>query len=277
MIEKMNVNDVKVAKPFSGLFTISQSVVDAIAADMVLNGYDDSAPIVLWDGIVVDGHTRLQAAKQAGLKEVYVFDDYDFKDENKAIEYAIHNQKDRRNLSDGALLELVERREDNRMSKVEVAKNAIKIKNESSIKSNSSTNIDVNVSKIDFAEEVARDLNIGKSKAQELLTVKDQASKKEKQDIRDGKISLHKVSTKIRQGKKAKKNKKIDPTESSINSNSSSFIDGNKAPVDFAGELLNGIKTYLSNAFTEGKTLGIPKSKIKQTITESLSELMKEN
>jgi ParB family chromosome partitioning protein len=59
----------------------------------------------LWKGknIVIDGHTRLIAAKNIGMNDIPVALT-DFKDEEEALEYAIHNQRDRRNMSDADLL-----------------------------------------------------------------------------------------------------------------------------------------------------------------------------
>lgn len=69
---------------------------------MSQNGYDDAKPIIVWDNngslIVVDGHTRLQAAKEASLNEVFVAK-RKFQDKREALEAAIAEQRDRRNLT----------------------------------------------------------------------------------------------------------------------------------------------------------------------------------
>ena len=101
----MNPNRIKTGEPFESLFPVDAHTLDAIAKDMELHGYDDAHPIVLWDekGVVVDGHTRLQAAIAAGIDDVPVVFRA-FWDEDTAVEYAIHCQRDRRNLSDADIL-----------------------------------------------------------------------------------------------------------------------------------------------------------------------------
>jgi ParB-like chromosome segregation protein Spo0J len=101
----MNPKKIKTGEPFESLFPVDAHTLDAIAKDMELHGYDDAHPIVLWDekGIVIDGHTRLQAAIAAGIDDVLVIRN-SFDDEDAAVEYAIHCQRDRRNLSDADML-----------------------------------------------------------------------------------------------------------------------------------------------------------------------------
>ena len=96
------------SEPFSGLFPIRETTVAAIADDMQKHGFDAAHPVIVWAerNIVVDGHTRLQAAKRAGLTEVAaVFRKFDGEDE--AVAFAIREQMDRRNMTDADYLSLV--------------------------------------------------------------------------------------------------------------------------------------------------------------------------
>jgi hypothetical protein len=106
----MHVSEIKVAEPFKGLFRIDDTILTAIQENMKEKGYDPNRPIDIWQhrNIVVDGHTRLQAAQNLGLKEIPVVERF-FADEEAALKYAIRNQKDRRNLNDGDILNLVEK------------------------------------------------------------------------------------------------------------------------------------------------------------------------
>lgn len=105
----MRVSDLKVAELFSNLFPVDGHVLEAIVEHMAENGYDPSQPIVVWGdrGIVIDGHTRLEAARQAGIEDVSV-SLKDFVDEDAALEYAIHNQRDRRNMTDADIVRCIE-------------------------------------------------------------------------------------------------------------------------------------------------------------------------
>jgi ParB-like chromosome segregation protein Spo0J len=57
---------------------------------------------------VIDGHTRLEAAERIGRRFVAVYE-REFEDEEAALKYALHNQRDRRNLNDAHILHLVEK------------------------------------------------------------------------------------------------------------------------------------------------------------------------
>jgi len=100
------------AEPFASLFSIKPEVFKAIKADMSINGFDPSKPVNVWrkpDGtrVLIDGYTRVRAAEELGLLRVTAYEKT-FASEAEALAYAIHTQKDRRNLSDAELLRLIE-------------------------------------------------------------------------------------------------------------------------------------------------------------------------
>lgn len=96
--------------PFSTLFAINPKDREAVQKDMRANGFDESQALAVWnDGeglVVVDGHTRLDVARELGLTSVPVFI-HPFKDQLDAIEYAIHLQRDRRNWTNEEIVNAV--------------------------------------------------------------------------------------------------------------------------------------------------------------------------
>lgn len=96
------IGGVTTRPPFATLFDIDETTRDAIADDMRANGFDASTPIQVWPEngrlTVIDGHTRLSAAFAVGLDEVVVYDHH-FDSELSALEFAIHQQRDRRNMT----------------------------------------------------------------------------------------------------------------------------------------------------------------------------------
>ncbi|MBA4390425.1 MAG: hypothetical protein C0399_05760 [Syntrophus sp. (in: bacteria)] len=106
----MNIEDIKTESPFKDIFTINPADLLAIKKDMKSDDYDLAHPIVIWEetSILLDGHTRLQAAIDSGYEEIPVVK-YSFESESDAIEYAIHSQMARRNISEYDLLMLVQR------------------------------------------------------------------------------------------------------------------------------------------------------------------------
>lgn len=100
------------AEPFASLFSIKAEVFEAIKTDMAVNGFDPSKPVNVWrkpDGtrVLVDGYTRIRAAEELGFLRVTAYEKT-FASEADALAYAIHTQRDRRNLSDAELLRLIE-------------------------------------------------------------------------------------------------------------------------------------------------------------------------
>jgi hypothetical protein len=112
----LNPADLRTEFPFNELFLIRSDLQNSIAEDMQKRGFDCTQPLHLWknaperDGrtgpILIDGHTRRAAAMQIGLAEVPVFYHL-FDSEQDAVDYAIHLQKDRRNLTDADLFRYV--------------------------------------------------------------------------------------------------------------------------------------------------------------------------
>ena len=123
MLEKpkrqwMTISRMTKKTPFMGLFPEQPDKVEAIAEHMKKFGFDTNQPIVLWDCseiepknknafYIVDGHTRYDAVKKAGLTQAYV-SRVKFPNEKEALGYAIHNQRDRRNMDDAALIRCIE-------------------------------------------------------------------------------------------------------------------------------------------------------------------------
>lgn len=93
--------EITTRKPFAGLFPPSLPVAEAITADMREHGYDDAFPIIVWDGCVVDGHTRMEVAARLGCDVMVV--DKEFGSVREALDYAVHCQKDRRNMTNAGM------------------------------------------------------------------------------------------------------------------------------------------------------------------------------
>lgn len=97
------VADLVTRAPFSTLFPRSETVLATLTKSMKETGYNVGHPIHVWtdapDGyVVIDGHHRLGAARAAGLEEIEVHRVY-FTCEKDALEYAIAQQRDRRNMT----------------------------------------------------------------------------------------------------------------------------------------------------------------------------------
>lgn len=106
-IALVDPKELKIRPPFSDLFPINPAVRDAIRRSMQENGFDGSKPINVWrrENVVVDGHTRKEVAEELGLDVAVFF--HGFETEDEAFEYAVANQRNRRNLADADFVRLV--------------------------------------------------------------------------------------------------------------------------------------------------------------------------
>jgi ParB family chromosome partitioning protein len=175
----MYIDDIKTASPFCDLFPVRKRVLDDIVWDMRRNGYDNSQPLVLWkdhDNVVIDGHTRLSAAKKANIYQIPVILKA-FSDEEDALKYAIACQKNRRNLSDSELVACVVEL-DKRMSKAEAgAKRWEQASHEASSGKS--------------AEKTAELLGVSRAKIERIRTVMDNAPDEIKRMVKTGRMTVN--------------------------------------------------------------------------------------
>jgi ParB family chromosome partitioning protein len=189
------LSDLKLRKPFDGLFSIDPEVLKAITKDMKKVGYDQAQPVVVWDKngelTVIDGHTRVLAAKQAGLEEIPV-STREFPDEDAALDYALHNQRDRRNWTDAEIARVVElvdqRRKRGGDRRSEEAKS--KTSNEANEKPKSS------------AEETAKKTGISKTKVERTRTAL--SAPETKDAVLSGEKSINAAAKEVLEKKRAK-------------------------------------------------------------------------
>lgn len=101
----INISELNIQDPFASIFPIGNDTLESIKLDMGTNGFDPVFPIIVWDkkNIVVDGHTRYAAARAVGMEEVPVLFK-NFENEDDAILYSFHVQRNRRNMSDDDIL-----------------------------------------------------------------------------------------------------------------------------------------------------------------------------
>jgi protein gp37/ParB-like chromosome segregation protein Spo0J len=100
------VDEIVIREPFKSLWPARQAIEDAIVESIAAEGFRGDEPIAIWangKNTLIDGHTRLAAAKRSGLDAVPVAL-REFATEDDALAWAIARQRDRRNLSDAEIL-----------------------------------------------------------------------------------------------------------------------------------------------------------------------------
>ena len=197
----VKLDSIATADPFKTLFEINPAVLDKIVEDIMENGFDASQPLHIWKekGILIDGHTRLEAAKRVDLFQVPVYE-HPFDSEASALEYAIHTQRDRRNLSDAELyaciLEL-DKHDTHGGKRVKFG--------------------DQNLPSPDSKAKTAAIIGTSKDKVQKVRTISNRASADLKDDLKKGKVSINQAYNKAKQARKLKPSSPL-PSASAVSS-----------------------------------------------------------
>lgn len=194
----VNPSELVTRQPFCTLFPVREDIRERILASIQEDGFDASKPINVWrqENVVVDGHTRRECAIVAGIEVLVHF--RDFKDEDEAMDYAIANQRDRRNLSDAELAGLV--------IAVDKRKSRGGDHKSEAAKSISSTK------EIDPPSHIATAALTGtsKTKVEKIRTIVDHAEKtgdiEEKEAVLNGKMSINAAERAVKAKKAKRKN-----------------------------------------------------------------------
>lgn len=103
--QEILIEDIRTGEPFVSLFPIREELLAAITESMKTGGFDPSQPLIIWEEqeILLDGHTRLQAAKAAGLDRVPTIK-VSLQNEEAALDYMYRLQFSRRNIKDSELI-----------------------------------------------------------------------------------------------------------------------------------------------------------------------------
>jgi len=114
--ESVMLSELVKEDPFESLFQIRPNILQAIRDDIKAKGFDQSKPVNVWsrprqDGgrelVLIDGFTRVRACEELQLLTVTAYVQ-EFADRQAAVDYAIHQQRDRRNLTDAEILTIIE-------------------------------------------------------------------------------------------------------------------------------------------------------------------------
>jgi len=219
----MSISRIVKKTPFMGLFPDQPDKVEAIADHMRQHGYDTTQPIVLWEQpngggkktqlksgfILIDGHTRFEAAKKASLNTGVYVAKVKFPNEKAALDHAIHNQRDRRNMDDSSLYRCIEAVDKKYTRGGDRKSEKSKTSDEAFDKPKSS------------AEETAKAVMTSKTKVEKVRTIEKHADDETKEAVKSGKKSINKAyketQAKRKPSKKNQDNLKPGPNESATN------------------------------------------------------------
>ena len=246
----MAVDRITKKTPFMGLFPDQPDKIEAISEHMKKFGFDTSQPIILWDCkelepdkknpfYIIDGHTRYDAAKKANLNTGVYVSRVKFRNEKEALEYAIHKQRDRRNMDNAALMKCIK------------AVDSLKRKGQRTDLASSEAKSGKS------ADETAKAVGTSKTKVEKVRTIETHADDKTKEAVKSGKKSINKAYNEVQEKRKSKANKPryLEPKEAGKKSdlqaepNDSTVTTTEPAAVTWESlaTILAGIGLFLTN------------------------------
>jgi len=183
MDTERKTKDIKTSEPFSSLFTIDLNQLREIFEHMKEHGYDEAQPVVLWKEkqVLIEGHTRLKAALELGIESIPIIEK-SFASEDDALDYAVHCQTERRNMTEGDILRLFEKVDQRHYGKNWGG-------NRSSVENSTHET---------SREKTAKIIGIKKEKVSQCRFILEKATEKERQSIYDGEKTIYQVYCSLR-------------------------------------------------------------------------------
>lgn len=184
-IQMVEVSKLKFDKDFKELFAQEPEKVERIATDMKTHGFDKSQPLIVTkDFAILDGNSRFLACQKVGIKTVPVVIK-DFSDKDKALQYELHLQLDRRNLSDAEIFAM--------FTKLEGMKTKAKAENKSTD---------------EFTDKkVAEQLKISERQVQKIREISKKTNPETLEKITSGEISINQAYSEVKKEEDENKSK----------------------------------------------------------------------
>lgn len=223
-IRRVKIDSLKTNPKFKDLYIAEPEKVEAISKSISENGLDPTQPIIiLEDGTIVDGHSRLLAAKKAGLDEVFVIVKNGFSSETEVLMYEEHLQLSRRNLNEAEKLKHLENLLELKKQAQEAGKDISEFSDES----------------------IAQKLAISPRQVQKMREVEAKAKPEQLELIRSGETSLNKIHAEIK--KTEGFSRKSPVSKNAIKTDSSSKTASQKTikATNYVEEVLNIIEINL--------------------------------
>jgi hypothetical protein len=208
-MDTMSPREIHTHESFKALFPINPELLAKIENDMREGTYDLSQPVILatWKGqkepVCIDGHTRLEAAINVGIKVVPIWI-HEFDSEQEAIDHAIKLQQNRRNMTDADILVCVALLDSKRPRGGDRRSEQAQSKPSSDGNGNSRST---------SAKETAEKVGTGTRKVEKARTVLGKGDPDTVEAVKSGQMSINKAYQEVQTKAGKKSDEKIKPVQ----------------------------------------------------------------
>jgi len=175
-VKLLKLDEIETDPEISSIFSIQEKTLELIKTSMQ-TGYDLSQPIVVWfcddKYIVIDGHSRLRAASEVGIREIPAYVKEFPEGRQEAIQYTFARQAERRNLTDQEIL------------------NAVKLLPKKQVRDGSGRSV----------ERLSKELGVSASTLVHAKTVREKAEPEVLEKIKEGKTTINRAYQEIKASK----------------------------------------------------------------------------
>ena len=256
MAQRISLDKITAHPTFQTLLPINEKELSNIVKDMEENGFDKSKPVCIWreENVLIDGYTRFTAAKEAGLSEIYKYE-MSFGTEQEALEYAMKQQLNRRNLNDAGKLMLIEKLDN--------------LRNPGRKSSDPEADAEPRGKS---AQALAESLGIGTRTVERGRYVLANADEETLEEVKSGKKSINQAAKKIKQQKDEQKKAAVPvPEEEPIPQSYQSASENMDMDIDFEEEPI-GTTEFQDNFSTREKDEDIIPLQFQPTWYEHIME-----
>ena len=206
----MHIDDIELAEPFMSLFPRREGLEKRITESMAENGFYDVTPLVLWEGILIDGHHRYRAAKANKIHTVPA-GELSFESEEDAIAYCIgaNWQERRSDLTQGERRILItemdrvqqiiaaRKQKEGQKRGRETQRNGLDAQCDQTINPLCDAELEKRAPK--STKLTAEALGVSERSVQDVRVIEDEGTEEDKQEIDDGKTTIHKKAEEVRE------------------------------------------------------------------------------
>lgn len=235
--KKILIEKIEEHERFKNLYKIDEFVLERITNHMDSNGFDESQPVHIWvttdenettHYYLIDGYTRLTAAKKVGLIQVPYYEHTEFTNFDEAYKYVLHLQTDRRNLDGIDLLNNIKELMgtdyiQSMQNKNQAIADLIGV-SKKTVERAKFVNENATEEQLEAIESGDKTINQVRKEIKQDEYIEENATEEQKENLENGAVSKNEIIDEIKKNKnKANSKEDIDDISESLNDENNSI------------------------------------------------------